>query len=41
MPYRTGSDPIHAGWTALLLRDLKEIDGGLARKTVLHRQCIR
>lgn len=28
MPYRTGSNAIHAGWTALLLRDLKQVDGG-------------
>jgi hypothetical protein len=28
MPYRTGSNAIHAGWTALLLRDIKEVDGG-------------
>jgi Family of unknown function (DUF5677) len=28
MPYRTGSNAIHAGWTALLLRDIEQVDGG-------------
>lgn len=28
MPYRTGSNAIHSGWTALLLRDIEEAEGG-------------
>lgn len=28
MPYRTGSNSIHSGWTALLLRDIAEVEGG-------------
>lgn len=28
MPYRTGSNAIHSGWTALLLRDIEEVQGG-------------
>jgi Family of unknown function (DUF5677) len=28
MPYRTGSNAIHSGWTALLLRDIEQVEGG-------------
>lgn len=28
MPYRTGSNSIHSGWSALLLRDIEEVEGG-------------
>lgn len=28
MPYRTGSNAIHSGWTTLLLRDIEEVEGG-------------
>lgn len=28
MPYRTGSNAIHSGWTALLLRDINSVEGG-------------
>lgn len=30
MPYRTGSNAIHGGWTALLLRDIEQVDGGFS-----------
>jgi hypothetical protein len=30
MPFRTGSNAIHAGWTALLHRDIEQVDGGFS-----------
>ncbi len=30
MPYRTGSNAIHSGWTALLLRDIEQVEGGFS-----------
>jgi hypothetical protein len=30
MPFRTGSNAVHAGWTALLLRDIRQVDGGFS-----------
>ncbi len=30
MPYRTGSNAIHSGWTVLLLRDIEQVEGGFS-----------
>jgi hypothetical protein len=30
MPFRSGSNAVHAGWTALLLRDIAQVGGGFS-----------